>query len=95
MRAADCGDGGLRLARDFDPEIVLTDIIMPGCEGIETIMTLKARHPHMRVIAMSGGGRVGNRDYLALARDVGADAVLQKPFDADAILDMIQAHPRR
>jgi DNA-binding response OmpR family regulator len=95
VRAADCGDSGLSLARDFHPDIVLTDIIMPGCEGIETIMTLKARHPHIRVIAMSGGGRVGNRDYLDLARDVGADGTIQKPFDADAILDMVQAHLRR
>jgi DNA-binding response OmpR family regulator len=95
VRSADSGDSGLDAAGDFHPDIILTDIIMPGCEGIETIMTLKTRYPAIRIIAMSGGGRVGNRDYLDLARDVGADAVLQKPFDADAILDLVQAHLRR
>ncbi len=95
VRAAADGGSGLMLAEQFGPDIILTDIIMPGCEGIETILTLKARHPGIAVIAMSGGGRVGNRDYLELAREVGADGILEKPFDADALLDMVQAHLRR
>jgi len=89
--AADAGDAGLVLARDFRPDIILTDIIMPGCEGIQTILMLKAEHPQIRIIAMSGGGRTGNRDYLELAQEMGADAALEKPFDEDALLEAIRA----
>jgi len=91
VRTADAGDTGVHLARDFHPDIVLTDIIMPGCEGIETIMTIRAEHPDARIIAMSGGGRTGNRDYLDLAQEMGAHAALEKPFDADTLLDLIGA----
>jgi len=52
---------------------------------------LKAEHPQIRIIAMSGGGRTGNRDYLELAQEMGADAALEKPFDEDALLEAIRA----
>ena len=90
VRAADSGDAGVALAAEFDPHIILTDIIMPGCEGIETILLLKSRHPQMKIIAMSGGGRTGNTDYLELAREIGADAALEKPFDEADLLDAIR-----
>ncbi|HEX3756205.1 MAG TPA: response regulator [Rhizomicrobium sp.] len=90
VRAAESGDIGLALARDFQPHVVLTDIIMPGCEGIETILALKSQHPKMKIIAMSGGGRVGNTDYLELARKMGADTSLEKPFDDEALLQAVR-----
>jgi CheY-like chemotaxis protein len=92
VRSAEAGDIGVALARDFHPDIVLTDIIMPGCEGIETILTIKAEHPRIRIIAMSGGGRIGNKDYLELAQEMGADASLEKPFDEAALLEAIQMY---
>jgi DNA-binding response OmpR family regulator len=91
VRTAEAGEIGVALARDFRPDLVLTDIIMPGCEGIETILTIRSEHPGVPIIAMSGGGRIGNRDYLELAREMGADAALEKPFDEDALLEAIRA----
>jgi DNA-binding response OmpR family regulator len=90
VRVAEAGDIGVALARDFRPDLILTDIIMPGCEGIETILTIRSEHPGIRIIAMSGGGRTGNRDYLELAREMGADAALEKPFDEDVLLEAIR-----
>jgi DNA-binding response OmpR family regulator len=92
VRAADAGDSGVALARAFRPDIVLTDIIMPGCEGIETILAIRSEHPGTKIIAMSGGGRTGNKDHLELAREMGADASLEKPFDEQALLDAVRMY---
>jgi DNA-binding response OmpR family regulator len=91
VRSADSGDRGVSLAREFQPDIVMTDIIMPGVEGIETIMTLKRQQPQIRIIAMSGGRDRGGRNYLELARKMGADRSLEKPFDESALLEAIQS----
>jgi CheY-like chemotaxis protein len=74
-------------AGSFD--LVITDIIMPNKEGIETIMELRRRHPLLKVIAMSGGGRVGAMSYLELAGKLGAVHTLEKPFNGAALLEAI------
>ncbi len=61
-------------------DVVVTDLIMPGKEGIETIMALRKLDPAVRIIAMSGGGRATSFDYLQIARQVGAKKLLVKPF---------------
>lgn len=85
------GDGNqaLELCRQLQPDIVLTDIIMPDKEGLETIQDLLSLCPNMRIIAMSGGGRVGPDSYLPLAKKLGARATLQKPFMRDDLLSAI------
>lgn len=83
-------DGNEALAR-FDqstPAIVVTDILMPGREGIETIMAMKERSPGVKILAISGGGLLGAAGVLDLARRLGADAVLAKPFRSDQVLDV-------
>jgi DNA-binding response OmpR family regulator len=74
------GSAGLRIASDNSVDVLVTDIIMPGMEGLETIGAIRGLHPAIRVIAMSGGGAIGPRNYLDLARALGADTTLQKPF---------------
>lgn len=74
-------------AGNFD--LVITDIIMPGKEGIETIMELRQRHPLLKVIAMSGGGRVGALSYLEIAEKLGALATLEKPFNQALLLKTV------
>jgi DNA-binding NtrC family response regulator len=74
-------------AGNFD--LVITDIIMPGKEGIETIMELRERHPLLKVIAMSGGGRVGALSYLELAEKLGAIATLEKPFNQALLIKTV------
>ncbi len=83
--AAD-GAAGLEAfnARHFD--IVVTDIVMPEREGVETIMAIKRESPRTPVLAISGGGRLGGEEFLKLAKRLGADATLAKPFRSDDLL---------
>lgn len=76
-------------------DVLITDIFMPEMDGLETIRLFKSRYPLIKIIAISGGGRKAHGDYLALATDIGADATLHKPFDSNALLNMIQQVLRR
>jgi len=87
---ADNGFLGMKLLRDTDPDIVVTDIIMPDQEGFETIIEVKREHPHIKVIAISGGLRQGNLDILPMAKALGADAVIAKPFEPSQLIDEIK-----
>ncbi len=80
VREASNGREAMKLLADRTPDLVLTDIIMPEQEGIETIGAVRRKFPTVRVIAMSGGGRISATDYLQTAISMGADAVLAKPF---------------
>lgn len=80
VRVAGNGNEALQMVDQSEPELVITDIIMPEREGIETLMEMKQRIPGIKVIAMSGGGRIGRTDHLKLAAHLGADATLIKPF---------------
>ncbi len=74
------GNGGLALFRAHRPNLVITDILMPVMDGIETLRELRAIDPWAKVIAMSGGGNTKYVDPLALATELGAAATLAKPF---------------
>ena len=74
------GEEGVSLYRRETFDLVMTDLIMPVKEGIETIMDLRRINPAVKIIAMSGGGRVTSVDYLQIAKQVGAKQVLAKPF---------------
>jgi CheY-like chemotaxis protein len=67
-------------------QVVITDLIMPDVEGIETITQLRRNHPEARVIAISGGGRNRPEDYLQLAGRLGAVRTFTKPVDREALL---------
>jgi len=71
-------------------ELVITDIVMPEKEGIETIMDIRKTNKAIKIIAISGGGRLKPDSYLVLAEKLGADAVLKKPFDGDELLETIE-----
>lgn len=90
VMAASDGARGLVLFRQMPADIVVTDIIMPEREGIETLMEVKAIAPETRVLAISGGGRVHASDVLTLARSLGADAILAKPFRRESVLEMVE-----
>jgi DNA-binding response OmpR family regulator len=75
------GEEGLRVFANKPPDLVVTDLIMPNKEGIETIMQIRARDPKTPILAISGGGRLGNADFLKMAAKVGANAILPKPFE--------------
>jgi len=81
--SAEDGQRGMRLFRSEKPDLVITDIIMPEKEGIQTIAEIRRERPDAKVIAVSGGGRVGNTDFLKIARQLGATDVIAKPVDPD------------
>jgi CheY-like chemotaxis protein len=96
--AAD-GNSGLGLQRKAPADVVITDIFMPETDGMETIHQLRTEFPRLKIIAMSGGGRISKQlDYLAMARELGADMILNKPFDPAALLnavdEVLNAPPR-
>jgi len=85
------GDGneGLRLFELGRFDLVITDIIMPDREGIDTIMALRRLAPNVPIVAISGGGRTGNTDFLRVAASLGATATLRKPFDMNELLQLV------
>jgi CheY-like chemotaxis protein len=85
VETAHGGAAALAAHRKRRVAIVITDIFMPEMDGIETIARFKSAWPKVRVIAMSGGGRVAKKTYLREALQVGADATLRKPFSLHAL----------
>jgi len=86
--AAD-GTEGVQLLGLHGADVVITDIIMPNKEGIETIAEIRVAHPQVPIIAISGGGRTSNFQFLDLARRLGAGHVLRKPFRTAELLKVI------
>lgn len=91
-RVVDALDGakGIQRYRESPTDLVITDLIMPGKEGIETIRDLRREFPHVKIIAVSGGGRIGPESYLNMAKGVGALRTLCKPFDRMTLLTAIK-----
>lgn len=88
--AAD-GQKGLATLRENPVDLVITDILMPNKEGMETIAEMRQIYPDLKIIAMSGGGRIRNTDFLNVAEKLGADAVLSKPFRSQELRDTVDA----
>lgn len=78
---AGSADDGIALIRTERADVAIVDILMPDRDGLEAIGQLRRTRPDLRIIAISGGGRVGPDVYLDLARQVGADASLIKPIE--------------
>jgi CheY-like chemotaxis protein len=84
------GTEGIELFRSVLADLIITDILMPGKEGLETIMELRRDFPDVKIIAMSGGGRTGNLNFLDIAERLGAQRTLQKPFHLQDVLQLVQ-----
>jgi len=90
IEAAD-GNEGVRLFRENLPDLLITDIIMPEKEGLETIMELRRDFPNVRTIAISGGGKALDRDTcLQFAKSLGVNRTLAKPFSRQELLDAVE-----
>ena len=88
VEAADNGRNGLKALESYDPDLVITDIVMPELEGIGAIMAIKKKPRPPKVIAISGTGRLRSGDYLKWAAHLGADEVLAKPFKMSELLKL-------
>jgi DNA-binding response OmpR family regulator len=74
------GDTALKVLSEQEIELVVTDILMPNREGLETIREIRMNWPEIKIVAMSGGGRIRNTEFLKVAQKFGADVILKKPF---------------
>ncbi len=88
---AEDGAAGVSCANERDFDLVITDILMPRQEGIETIVALRKAKPHLRIVAMSGGGQMNGMTVLEFARKLGADVILEKPFGLPEIAGVVRA----
>jgi DNA-binding response OmpR family regulator len=88
LTAAD-GREGIQLCEIALPDLVLTDIVMPTKEGVETIIEMRKRWVDLPIIAMSGGWRQFSENYLKVALELGANRILTKPFKAAVLLATI------
>ena len=97
VSAADNGVVAMAMLDDGPlPDIVITDIIMPQKEGLETILELRRKYPQVKLIAISGGGRTRGGDFLDMASKLGADAVMAKPLDLEKLGETVRdIHARR
>jgi len=84
------GAEALATARFVRADLVITDIIMPEKEGLETIAELRREFPELPVIAVSGGGVVDPGSYLTIAQRLGADRALAKPFGFQELLSTVR-----
>jgi two-component system OmpR family response regulator len=93
---------GLEAINSQKFDVVVTDVIMPKVNGLELIRKLRAQHPRVRVVAISGGGHFGplsskpdaisTHAFIAAAKDAGAEDVLTKPFDMEELLSAVRRH---
>jgi CheY-like chemotaxis protein len=87
VHEAQDGRGGIALFQQHHPALVITDIVMPDMEGIETILALRKAEPDLPIIAISGGS---DPLYLKAAATLGATAALAKPFAANELLLLVE-----
>jgi CheY-like chemotaxis protein len=85
------GQEALTWYRREPADLVITDLIMPDTDGLEMIQELRRINPAVRVLAISGGGRVDAEEYLSVARKFGAVEVLSKPFTAPELKQAVEA----
>ena len=89
VSVASNGKEGMRLFEMEKPDLLVTDIIMPEKEGLETIFELRKKHPELKIIAISGGGRISPDGYLPGAKLLGANIVFQKPLVQKDLLNAV------
>ncbi len=85
VEEASDGAIGLQAVSETSFDLVITDILMPNKEGIETIRELRRGNSDLKIIAISGGDRRGG-SFLDMAEKLGADRTLRKPFRPQELL---------
>ena len=85
------GAAGITLLRTLPVALLITDLFMPGQEGIQTIMEVRQHFPQVRMLAISGGSKKLPMDLMPEARAFGAHGTLAKPFTRQELLDAVSA----
>jgi DNA-binding response OmpR family regulator len=84
--------GGKKAIRQIQRKafnLVISDVVMPGMDGLELIQEIRKRHPTLKILAISGAGWNTPDIYLGLAMGYGADAILLKPFGSNRLIDKV------
>jgi two-component system chemotaxis response regulator CheY len=81
------GDEAVSMATDFEPNLILLDVVMPKKDGIEALKEIKNKHPQMSVIMVSS---LGTEDKVSEALKLGASAFIQKPFDEEELVKHVK-----
>jgi DNA-binding response OmpR family regulator len=89
VSSANDGAVGMDLQRRSPVDLVITDILMPGKEGFETIREMRRMSPGIKIVAISGGGRNEPQTYLRFATTFGADRAFAKPLDLGRLLTTV------
>jgi len=90
INAVDGADGIRKIKSHPDINVVITDLIMPEKEGIETIREIKKDFADVKILAISGGGKSDPDNYLRLAKAMGAHSTLSKPFVKKDLIDAVE-----
>ena len=97
------GDGkaGIKAFRESDPDLIIIDIVMPHKDGVAVIKEIRKENPAVKIIAISGGGKlnpvnylpeaISTTVYLAAADVAGANLTLTKPFNKEELLNAVRA----
>ncbi|MEW6128072.1 MAG: response regulator [Acidobacteriota bacterium] len=89
VQEASEGNEALRLHEHHRFDLIITDLIMPGREGLSAILELRRKDRQVKIVAMSGGGRVSPDSYLPVAKKFGAHEILAKPFPLAVLLETV------
>ena len=84
------GKDAIEIYRENPADLIITDLLMPEKDGLETIMELRRDSKDVKIIAMSGGGKIDPETYLQIAKTVGAVKTLAKPIRIKELLKTVQ-----
>lgn len=98
--AAD-GNAGIKRFRESNPDLIIIDVVMPHKDGVAVIKEIRKEHPSVKIIAISGGGKlnpvnylpeaISTTVYLAAADVAGANLTLTKPFNKEELLNAVRS----
>jgi CheY-like chemotaxis protein len=87
---AENGKAAITHFKPLITDLVVTDLIMPEEDGLKVVIKIRELKPSIKIIAISGGGKVGPGSYLNLAKALGADAIYSKPFSINDLITKIE-----
>jgi two-component system chemotaxis response regulator CheY len=90
VTTAENGQEGIKLYRAHPADLIILDILMPEKEGLETILELRREFPQIKIIAMSGGSERAKLNLLDLAKRLGAQYTVRKPFQLENFMSIVR-----
>lgn len=90
VEEAEDGAVGMPRLRACPADLVIIDLLMPNMDGVETTREVQTQFPQIKILAISGGGRIGNLDPLLLVESLGVQRTLVKPFERQELLAAVR-----